>query len=125
MQADAVELHVLAVDQAALVGVETHVADPQRRFVLVQDAVLLFDRDLQAVQVGRIDGPEVGLVQFEPDEVILPAARSDLDLRPFDVEDDFTVLIEEFRDDGATDASGPFILDGCRDLARGTVLIDL
>ena len=44
VQADAIELDALAVEQESLVGVEEGFADAEGRVVLVHDAALLADR---------------------------------------------------------------------------------
>ena len=126
MQADAVELHVLAVDQAALVGVETHLPDPQRRVVLVQDAVLILERGSQAVQVGRIDGPEIGIGNHEPGlEIPLTAGRDLTRFSKLGAVDDLPILVEEFRVHRVLAVVLAFILDLGHDCDGGGVLGDL
>jgi hypothetical protein len=65
VQADAVELDALAVEQESLVGVEEGFADSGGRIVLVHDAVLLADGGVHFVQVGVGRGPEAGLIEAE------------------------------------------------------------
>ena len=55
----AFQLHVFAVKEKSLVGVETDRADAKRRFVTIHHCTVGCDRRNELVKVRRINGPEL------------------------------------------------------------------